>query len=116
MQFSLPSDIAGSLMALLSALTLSFAIGFSWNRFCRIFRQATSQTILLSPATQLAGAVSVSAAALAAGGNPPVTASAIVALGLVLSVLLSQMMLRPAIQIALASVSLLAHAALPNAL
>jgi hypothetical protein len=99
-------------MPLLAALTLSLAIGFSWGRFRKIFSQTTDQAVLLSPATTLASAVSLSATALAFSANTIGIGGVIVALGLMLALAVDRSGLGTPVRLTLGAASLLVHAAL----
>lgn len=103
-------------MDLIVALSLSLAIGFSWHRFRQIFSQATDQTILLSPATTLASAISLSAMAMAFSSNSAGIGGTIVALGLVLAMAVDRSTLGSPARLTLAAVSLFAHVGLGSSL
>ena len=79
----MPSD-------LLAALFLSLAMGFSFSRFRQIFLATTDHAILLSPATALASAISLSSAIMAFSGDGIGIGAAITALGVALAVVIGQ--------------------------
>lgn len=99
---------------LISALFLSLAIGFSWHRFRQIFLPATDQTVLLSPATTLAGAINLSAMAMAFSNSTAGIAGMIVALGLMLAMAVDRFSFGSPIRLTLAAMSLFAHVGLAS--
>ena len=105
----MPSD-------LFAALCLSLAIGFSFSRFHQIFLATTDHAILLSPATALASAISLSSAAMAFGGYGPSVGATIVALGLTLSCAVGRSALGMSARLAFAAACLLASASLSTSL
>jgi hypothetical protein len=97
---------------LLAALFLSLAMGFSISRFRQIFLATTDHAILLSPATALASAISLSSAVMAFSGNGIGIGAAITTLGVALAVVINQSALGTSARLALAAACLFAQAGL----
>ncbi len=94
---------------LVTALSLSLAIAFSWRRFSEIFSRSNDAAFLRSPATTLASALSIASIGLAFSNNQIKAGVLVVTTGLLLAILLQRSVARDAIRLTVGTFCLLTY-------